>query len=257
MILIAESGSTKCDWAVLGHDGKELKRFSTMGFNPYFHTSELVHDVLSNTPEMAKIAGDVTRVFFYGAGSSTGALRKIIRLGLEQVFPKAAVKVDHDLEASAYSTYDGRPAITCILGTGSNSCYFDGESVHEEIPSLAYILGDEGSASNIGKRLVADYLYKRMPKDLAEDFKETYGVSKDDVITSVYNKPDPNVYLASYSRFAGKHIAHSYIQEIIYESFSRFVEVHVGCFANHKEVPVHFVGSTFRRPGGSVRNSGT
>ena len=97
MILIAESGSTKCDWAVLGHDGKELKRFSTMGFNPYFHTSELVHDVLSNTPEMAKIAGDVTRVFFYGAGSSTGALRKIIRLGLEQVFPKAAVKVDHDL----------------------------------------------------------------------------------------------------------------------------------------------------------------
>ena len=151
--------------------------------------------------------------------------------------------MDHDLVASAYSTYTGEPAITCILGTGSNSCFFDGETVSDEVPALAYVLGDEGSASFIGKRLVSDFLYKRLPEEMAHDFYDTYGLDKDEIITSVYSKPNANVYLASFSRFAGKHMEHPYVKMIVREGFAKFADIHIGCFANATEVPVHFVGS--------------
>lgn len=243
MILIAESGSTKCDWVALNKDGSEHVRFSTMGFNPYFHSAPFIEEELGGNSTMAKIKNQVDFVYFYGAGASSESLKDIVKEGLKGIMPKATISVDHDLVASAYSTYTGVPAITCILGTGSNSCYFDGETVSEEVPALAYILGDEGSASFIGKRLVADFLYKRLPKDLAQDFYDTYGVDKDEIITTVYNKPNANVYLASYSRFAGKHMTHPYVKMIVREGFAKFADIHIGCYSNCKDVPVHFVGS--------------
>ena len=243
MILIAESGSTKCDWVVLNSDGTEHNRFSTMGFNPYFHSASFIHEELSEHHVVKTICNEVEFVYFYGAGASSESLQDIVKEGLEQVLPNAQVTVDHDLVASAYSTYTGEPAITCIIGTGSNSCYFDGETVSEEVPALAYILGDEGSASFIGKRLVADFLYKKLPAELAQDFFNTYQLDKDEIITSVYNKPNANVYLASFSRFAGKHMDSPYVKQIVREGFAKFADTHIACFDNYKEVPVHFVGS--------------
>lgn len=243
MILLAESGSTKCDWVALNSDGSEHTRFSTMGFNPYFHSAPFIEEELGNNATVKALRSKIEHIYFYGAGASSESLKDIIKDGLSRIMPRAMIYVDHDLVASAYSTYTGEPAITCILGTGSNSCFFDGKTVSEEVPALAYILGDEGSASFIGKRLVADFLYKRLPKELAEDFYETYGVDKDEIITSVYNKPGANVYLASYSRFAGKHMNHDYIREIVREGFAKFADIHIACFANCREVPVHFVGS--------------
>ena len=243
MILIAESGSTKCDWVALNPDGSEFKRFSTMGFNPYFHSAPFMHEELSGNGVVSTIHGSVDFVYFYGAGASSESLKDIIHDGLKRVFKNATINVDHDLVASAYSTYTGEPAITCILGTGSNSCYFDGETVSDEVPALAYILGDEGSASFIGKRLVSDFLYKRLPEEMAVDFFDTYGLDKDEIVTSVYNKPNANVYLSSFSRFAGKHMEHPYVKTIVREGFVKFADIHIGCFAKATEVPVHFVGS--------------
>lgn len=243
MILLAESGSTKCDWVAINPDGSEYARFSTMGFNPYFHSAPFIEEELGSNEVVLKIKSKVEHIYFYGAGASSESLKDIVKDGLGRIMPRARINVDHDMVASAYSTYTGVPAITCILGTGSNSCYFDGESVSEEVPALAYVLGDEGSASFIGKRLVADFLYKRLPKELAKDFYNTYGVDKDEIITSVYSKPNANVYLASYSRFAGKHMDHPYIKDIVREGFAKFADIHIACFPNCKEVPIHFVGS--------------
>jgi N-acetylglucosamine kinase-like BadF-type ATPase len=214
-----------------------------MGFNPYFHSASFINEELSENEVVKTIRTQVEFVYFYGAGASSESLKDIVKDGLQQVLPNAHVNVDHDLVASAYSTYTGEPAITCIIGTGSNSCYFDGETVSEEVPALAYVLGDEGSASFIGKRLVSDFLYKKLPTEMAEDFFNTYQLDKDEIITSVYNKPNANVYLASFSRFAGKHMEHPYVKMIVREGFAKFADIHIACFDNCKEVPVHFVGS--------------
>jgi N-acetylglucosamine kinase-like BadF-type ATPase len=187
----------------------------------------------------------ITKVFFYGAGCSTTPLKAIIKRGLTTFFQKADVLVDHDLNAAAYATYDGEPEVVCILGTGSNSCFFDGVDVSEEVPALAYVLGDEGSASWLGKKLLAAFLYKKLPEELFQDFVHTYGIGKDDIITAVYNKPHANVYLAGFSRFVGKHAQHPYFRELVRTGFREFTDVHIACFdaAVQRTAKVNFVGS--------------
>ena len=243
MILIAESGSTKCDWVLLDQQGRELDRWNTMGFNPYFHSAEMVATTLAGTDGLNVWADKIQQTWFYGAGCSTKPLQEIIKKGLNAVFINAENHVDHDLNASAYALYEGEPLVACILGTGSNSCYFDGATVREEVPALAYILGDEGSASFIGKRLVAEFLYRRLPPDLFKDFERTYKLTKDGVINRVYNEPHANVYLASFGPFAGKHKDHPYIVNLVRDGIRKFIDIHVLCFAEAPNVPICFVGS--------------
>jgi len=242
-VLIADSGSTKCDWQLLDASGKEIMEFHTMGFNPYFHSADKVEEVMSAHADVRSICGDVTHVYFYGAGSSTAPLCAIIEEGLQRVFQSAEVKVDHDLVGAAYSTYDGRPGVTCIIGTGSNSCHFDGDEVTEEVPALAYILGDEASGSWHGKRLLAARLYRHLPAEVEADFDATYGFSKDDIIDRVYLEPDPNVFLASFMTFIGKHRSQPLFQAWLSEGFRAFLNVHVKCFDGWRNEPVHFIGS--------------
>ena len=161
-ILIADSGSTKCDWMVVDASGHVESEFHTMGFNPYFHDADLVEAKMNDSAEAMSIANQIRKVYFYGAGSSSEPLSAVIREGLERVFSEAVVHVGHDLDGAAYSTYSGVPAITCIIGTGSNSCYFDGTTTSEEVPALAYILGDEASGSWFGKRLLSLHLYHKL-----------------------------------------------------------------------------------------------
>lgn len=244
MIIIVESGSTKADWILLDGHGQEIKRWSVMGFNPYFHSSATVEQVLTNHPEIPSYVPKVEQVWFYGAGCSSEKLNKVIKNGLSNVFKQAVIYVDHDLKAAAYATFDGVPHVACILGTGSNSCFFDGENIREELPALAYVLGDEGSASFIGKRLVADYIYKRMPEALLQAFEQQYKTDKDEIFHHVYHQPHANVYLASFSRFAGDHSDSPYIQAIVRDGFQKFLEIHVLCFSEAREgAPVNFVGS--------------
>lgn len=214
-----------------------------MGFNPYFHNGDTVEEKMRANPKAMACALDVDRVYFYGAGSSTPKLCEVIAEGLRRVFSNATVHVGHDLEGAAFSTYTGEPAITCIIGTGSNSCFFDGETVTEEVPALAYILGDEASGSWFGKKLLAAHLYKRLDPIVDEDFNATFGFSKDELVDRVYKEPNANVFLASFMTFLGKHQEVPQVISWLEEGFQAFIDVHVKCFANYKEVPVHFVGS--------------
>lgn len=243
MIFIAESGSTKCDAVFLHEDGREACRLHTMGFNPYFHTSAFISTELAKAKEVTQYGKEVSKVFFYGAGCSSTELNSIVTLGLKHAFPNAHIIVDHDLKACAYATYKGIPAISCILGTGSNSVYFDGKQISEEVPALGYILGDEGSASYLGKKLLAAYLYKQLPAEIEADFKNTYQLSKDDIIQKVYKQPNPNVALASFAPFVSKHIEHPIIWEMVFTGFRLFLQTHALCYTNAREVPINFVGS--------------
>lgn len=242
MILIADSGSTKCDWLLL-KGAETVLECNTMGFNPYFHDQGLITKTMAAQADLAPYAGAILRVFFYGAGCSNPALNSVVQKGLMAVFPNAEVQVGHDLSGAALATYQGVPHIACILGTGSNSCFFDGKEVSEEIPALAYILGDEGSGSYYGKRLLADFLYRRMPAQLQAAFYDTYRVTKDIVMENVYMRPNANVYLAGFMKFCTQHKTEPYIRNMVKAGTMEFLRTHVLCFKQCHEVPVNFVGS--------------
>ena len=241
MLLVADSGSTKCDWMLVDQN-KNQQGFSTMGFNPFFHDRNLIAGEIKNSA-LFQFAEQVKFVFFFGAGCSSKEMKTIVERALEDVFPNAHVYVDHDLVASAFATYDGRPAISCILGTGSNSCFFDGDIVSEDVPALAYILGDEGSGSYYGKQILKLFLYKKLPKNLEEAFQERYKIGKNEIFENVYRKPHANVYLASFMRFVSDHRDDPFIREMVYNGMKEFMRIHVMCFKYYKEVPVHFIGS--------------
>ena len=242
-ILIADSGSTKCDWLAITEQGQELGEFHTMGFNPYFHDADLVEREMKANSDAMAMASGVDKVYFYGAGSSSPELCEVIATGLRRVFANAEVRVGHDLDGAAYSTYTGEPAVTCILGTGSNSCMFDGEVVSEEVPALAYILGDEGSGSWFGKKLLSSFLYHQLPADIHDDFESQYGLDKLSITKRVYQEPNANVFLASFMTFLGRHREHDVVKAWLDEGFKAFLDVHVACFDRAQEMPIHFVGS--------------
>ncbi|MFT5951921.1 MAG: glucosamine kinase [Bacteroidia bacterium] len=243
MILVADSGSTKCDWILIDSQSNQHKTKS-MGFNPFFHDADLVYSKLMENDLFIEYRNQVSEVYFYGAGCSSEARNRIIANGLKRVFSSAdIVLVDHDLKGAALATSQGDKGISCILGTGSNSCYFNGTDVIEKVPALGYILGDEGSGSYFGKIMLSEWLYHRMPAELAEDFGKEYNLTKEGIFEAVHNKPDPNVYLASFSPFISKHIDHLYFREMVYDGLDKFVNIHVLCYDNYKDVPVHFVGS--------------
>lgn len=241
MILIADSGSTKSDWVLIS--GSEKKAFNTIGLNPFFHNEESVFEAIKSNDDLFLIRDEIKLIYFYGAGCSSEKLNAIIERGLNRVFVNAEIHVDHDLNACAYATYEGEPSISCILGTGSNSCYYDGKNVIEVVPALGYILGDEGSGTYFGKQLLSNYLYKRLPENIYKSFKEETGLTKDDIVSNVYMKPNANVYLASFMKFITKHADDEYIKEMFYEGFKRFNDIHVCCYSNYKDCKVHYIGS--------------
>ena len=242
MILIADSGSTKCDWQAVKDDNPILFT-NTNGVNPFFHDKFTIESFVRDNDELLRIADEVSHIYFYCAGGSNSELNIRVEEGLKRVFKNSEVLVDHDLLGAAFSTWNGKPGITCILGTGSNSAYFDGDKLHEEVPALAYILGDEGSGSYFGKKLLADYLYKRLPKEIDNVLRFDLKLTKDEILENVYMKPYANVYLASFMKLIHQFIDTDYVSEMISEGLSRFLKTHVMCFENYKNTPVHFIGS--------------
>ena len=242
MILIVESGSTKSDW-VLVENGAPTKRFKTMGFNPFFHNEQVISNAINDNQELSDISNNVLRVFFYGAGCSSDEMNAIVSRGLKRVFMNAEVSVDHDLLACALATYEGKPSIACILGTGSNSCYYDGQKLTESVPALGYILGDEGSGSFYGKKLLTDFLYNKLPEDMNRDLLNNFKIDKEIIFENVYRKPHANVYLASFMKFISGYKHTKYVDSMVKNGMEKFIENHVCCYENCKEVKVHFIGS--------------
>ena len=187
MLLIADSGSTKCDWMLI-QDNAESLSFSTMGFNPYFHNEAIISNAIRENPELCRFAENISMLFLYSAGCSSKELKLVVERALRSVFPNANVYVDHDLVGAAFATYDDNPAITGILGTGSNSCYFDGDIVKQAHNGLGlgYILGDEGSGSYYGKKLLRAYLSKYLPENLHVILSAEHKLTSDTKDVGVY-----------------------------------------------------------------------
>jgi N-acetylglucosamine kinase-like BadF-type ATPase len=239
MILIAESGSTKTNWVT---EKNEL--YETIGFNPLFDTTETIYNELSKHEGLLAARENFTKVFFYGASCSSQERNTIVYNALKKYFTNAEViHIDHDLKAAAIATYDGRPGIACILGTGSNSCLYDGTDIHEVVPSLGYVLGDEGSGAYFGKKLVAAYLYHELPEATNYIMKEVYKLEKEEVLKHVYNKPNANVYLARFAKVMNETTDKAYMDKLAEEGFTDFFNHHVKCYKNYQQYPVHFVGS--------------
>lgn len=242
MIFIADGGSTKADWRIIDKQGKESNA-NTIGFNPFFYKTEEIVAELNKTFSKELPVKEATKVFFYGSGCSDAYRCSIVSDALEQIFPNAKVVVDHDLLASAHATCGDNPGIACILGTGSNSCLYDGVKVTDNVTNLGYLLGDEGSGSNLGKMLLRGYFYREFPLEIKRKFEARYKLSKRDFLNRIYEQPNANVYLASFARFLSDNKEHIYIQRLVHRAFSEFIDRHVRKYQGHNELSVHFVGS--------------
>ena len=241
MILVADSGSSKTDWMAY-KDGETLT-FNTQGINPYFTNANDVSRIISKNKELAAYANEVTEIYFFGAGCSSPDKHEIISNGLSAFFTKAYISIDHDLIGSAYATCGNKKGLSCILGTGSNICFYDGEHVHDGKHGLGYVLGDEGSGTYFGKKVLVSYLYGTMPADLRELFAKQFQIDKETVIINVYQKPFPNSYLAGFSRFLYGNKTHPFVQQMLKEGFQEFIDTNVKDYKTYKTLDCNFVGS--------------
>lgn len=241
MILVADSGSSKTDW--MAYSPNHTIKFSTQGINPYFVNAQDVVKILAKNKDISAYANMMKEVYFFGAGCSSPDKHEIISNGLSTFFPNAFISVDHDLIGSAYATCGDKKGLTCILGTGSNISYYDGTSVHAGNHGLGYVLGDEGSGTYFGRKVLVSYLYKRMPEELSKAFAKTFNVDKESVITNIYQKPFPNSYLAAFSRFMADHKEHPFIQQILKDGFQEFIDTNVKDYKAYKTLECNFVGS--------------
>ena len=242
MIIIADSGSTKCSWAICDKNGQIVERCSTIGFNPYFIKSSQVLNHLQNS-DLKEIKDNVDEVYFYGAGCSSKKMNDIIEKPFIEFFSNAHVNIHHDLDAACYSMYDGEPAITGILGTGSNSCFFDGEKIYENAPSLGFMLGDEASGNNFGKKLLCFYFNNVLDEDLKQKYEENYETDIAQINSNVYNNSRANVYLAKFFPFVSEHKSHPQMHTLIMKTLDEFFKLHICCFDDFKNVKINFIGS--------------
>ena len=241
MILVADSGSSKTDW--MAYSPNQTLTFSTQGINPYFVNAFDVVKILTKNRDLLGYANSIKEVYFFGSGCSSPDKHEIISNGLSTFFTKAFISVDHDLIGSAYATCGNKKGLTCILGTGSNISYFDGTDVHVSKHGLGYVLGDEGSGTYFGRKMLVSYLYGTMPNELREIFAKTYDASKETVITNIYQKPFPNSYLASFSRFMIANKTHAFIQKVLKDGFQEFIDTNVKDYKTYKTLDCNFVGS--------------
>lgn len=241
MILIADSGASKTDWRMLDQNGS-IEQAQSIGYNPYYQPIEQfdkeVREVL-----VPQIKHPVTKIFYYGTGCSSDKNRKMIRTALERYFTDAHIEVWHDLLAAARALCGEDQGIACILGTGANSCYYDGVRIVENVTSLGYVLGDEGSGAWMGKKIVADYLRKDLPEKLWDHFKKRFPMDRDEILSRVYSQEMPSRFLGSFSHFIFQHLKEPYCYKLVYDGFSEFMEKNVMRYERYNELKVHFVGS--------------
>ena len=250
MILIADGGSTKTSWCQLSDAGQRVY-FNTEGYNPDFVDTQDISTSLSNNLPDTLPHPAVREVYFYGAGVSSPAKAEVVAAALRQQFPNATkVEVTEDLLAAARALLGHQPGFAAILGTGTNSCIYDGQKITHNVDSLGYFLGDEGSGSFLGKRLLRDYLRGLLPDGLDKALQEEYQLgSRNDIIDRLYNQPLPNRFLASFAKFAYDHNNVSYCRQIVVEAFEAFFQnivLHYPDYQNYTFNCIGSVGYNFR-----------
>ena len=239
--LIADSGATKAEWCLL-REGKK-KTIFTQGISPYFLNTEQITDLLLKElkPKLKNI--EVDEIFYYGTGCANPVNAKSVKKAFNKVFPESKVDVNHDLMAAARALCGTNKGVACILGTGSNSCYFDGKKIVKNSPGLGYVLGDEGSGAYLGKKVIQYYLYGTFDDELRGRFDLTYTTNTAEILESVYKKPLPNRYLAGFTKFLAENRGHYMIENIIEDGLNDFFFNHLCKYRETWTLPVHFAGS--------------
>lgn len=241
--LIADSGSTKTDWLV-ATTGKTPFRLHSGGLNPFYQTKEEVTEVLQKEV-LPFIGSSIDQIFFYGAGCADKATSRPIYDALVDTVPSAEIiEVASDMLGAARGLCGNKPGIACILGTGANNAFYDGNKIAHSIGSLGFWLGDEGSGSYLGKTLLVNFLQNELPQDLHKQFEETYpGTNRLFVLEKVYRQPFPNRYFATFSEFISKNIQHPFITKLVQYAFILFTEKYILKHQDAETYPIHFAGS--------------
>ena len=243
MILVADSGSTKCDWILYNNKESNPLKIRTKGLNPAVLNKKNFLKIVASSKELESIKDRVQEIKFFGAGCGSKTNQQKVNEILTSYFTNAKCTTKEDTMAAVLATTK-EPAVVCILGTGSNCCYFDGQNIHMKTPALGYLLMDEASGNYFGKELLKSYYYLTMPKELASLFNTEYSLNEKDVLKGLYQSKRPNKYLAGFAPFLFKYQEHKFINDLLLNSFRTFVNHHV---LKHREalkhVPVHFVGS--------------
>ncbi len=242
IFLLADSGSTKTEWILIENGGK-ITSSTTIGFNPYYYSS----DQLANSIQTSVIpmidSIPLEAIYFYGSGISTENKKKNTKAILELSFPDIHIEVEHDLLAAARGLLKKENGIACILGTGSNSCVYNGKDITHNIPSLGYFFADEGSGTHMGKLFIEDYLRDKLPNDIKLIAEEKFNLSIEYILDIIYNQENPNKFLASFSPFVADNINHVYFTELVKKSFRSFFEIYITNYPNYKKLLLKFMGS--------------
>ncbi|WP_201987487.1 N-acetylglucosamine kinase [Hymenobacter rubidus] len=243
MMLIADGGSTKCTWGLLG--GPQPLFFATEGYNPYFWDTPAIAASLARSVPAAVREAPIDTIYYYGSGVLSPAKAEVVAGALRQVFPQAVqVQVAEDLLAAARALLGRQAGFAAILGTGTNSCLYDGERITQVVESLGYSLGDEGSGTFIGRELLRDYLRGRLPAGLAEAFQASYQLGEvSEVLDRLYNQPSPNRFLASFAKFAGDYHHEPYCQAVVARAFDAFFAQIVTHYPDYQRCTFNCVGS--------------
>ncbi len=241
MIIIADSGGSKIDWRLLQSDGT-IGQTHTPGFNPYYQPIEDLNNTLRTA--VVPIAKEkVKEVYFYGAGVSSEKNQAVIREAFLSFFPGSKVEIGWDLLAAARALCGHEPGIACIMGTGSNSGLYDGKEITGNVANLGWILADEGSGANIGRKFLVDYLRQKFPAQLAKQFAERFPLTREEFLEKVYQQEKPSAFLASFMRFIFQHLDEPYCHKLVYNSFAEFYENNVMQYEGYRNLKVHFTGS--------------
>ncbi len=240
MKLIADSGSTKTDWLFMEQDGGQF-RLQTLGINPFFRSTNGI--VTELRPVFATVNKQVDEVFFYGAGIVNAEKASVIEQALHQLFGEVPCHFFSDVVGAARASCGHEAGIACILGTGSNACYYDGGNVIVNIPPMGFIIGDEGSGAVMGRNLLSDYFKFVMPEELRLKFTARFQLTKDDVLNNVYKQSGANKYLAQFSVFLSEEITHEYCREFVEMNLRAFVVRNVKMLPKADTLPINFIGS--------------
>jgi N-acetylglucosamine kinase-like BadF-type ATPase len=247
MLLIADSGSTKTSWRYIDSDN-QIYQARTIGFNPYLESvegisSEIIKSLLPQLPSFAKFS----QVFYYGTGCGQELQANKMKDALQSCFSDARISVSEDMLGAARGLCGRESGIVCILGTGSNSCFYDGEKITQIKGGLGLILGDEGSGATLGKQLVKDYLDNCLPNSIKDKFEKRFKLTSDTakgiIFENVYSKPYPNRYLASFAKFLADNKSDAYCSAVIHQCFLKFFENTIAKYPNNKNYKIHFTGS--------------
>ncbi len=243
MLVIVDSGSTKCDWACI-EEGQETRYFQTAGLNPFYFTDQTLLTTLTAEEDIAFLVDQPINLYFFGAGCADLIQITKMEKCLAAAFPKhQSIHVHQDLKGAVLATCGAESGISCILGTGSNACYFNGTEIIQNTSSLGLYLGDEGSGGYLSKHLLKAFFYNQLPTDLHTAFSNQYELEKDVFLDHIYSKPKPNTYVAGFFPFLVEHRDHEFVLELVHRGFTEFIDNHVLCYDQAKEVPIHFIGS--------------